>query len=576
MAPLSRKRAWWLILILGCGQADIVTPPPPPAALSKGEVVLNTSTTGDTPDPNGYQVFVDFSLYSVPISGQTILKIDPGQHTVRLTDIARNCVVESPNPVTIEVTAGGHVAIDFQLSCPTPTKGDLLLTTITTGSRPDPNGYVILLGTEHYALGIAGEVTLTLDPGRYEVQITDLADNCVLLSPNPVSVEVAAGGISGVTFSLSCTAIATLTVTTATSGTNRDPDGYVLSLNGAAQSRMDPDAQLTLHPSPGSYTIRLSDLASNCWEGGGGVRQLALAEGQSATLNFQVSCAQPLDDTPGEKLVVSSRAPGNSDFDLYLMEASGGLRQRLTDDLSDDLVPEFSSNAEKLLFIRWNGAQNKLVLMDRATRALTTLATSNVGRAVWSPDGSQIAFLRNGRIYVMNSDGSGERVLTNGSADADPYWSRDGSRIAFTRDTRVWIVDATGTNPHPVSGSNRSSGPWSPDGGTLIITYSEYNCSYYYYYYYGCYPVGLDFRLLDVASGTEVPLTATPQVQEWSPVWSTDGQTVYFISAGDVYRIRRDGSQRVNVTNSPDTEQWVTLGNVQSAGAGVRALRRRP
>ncbi|MCH8349239.1 MAG: PD40 domain-containing protein, partial [Chloroflexi bacterium] len=49
------------------------------------------------------------------------------------------------------------------------------------------------------------------------------------------------------------------------------------------------------------------------------------------------------------------------------------------------------------------------------------------GEPVWSPDGSQIAFVSardgNHEIYVMNADGSGQTRLTNNTAiDFDPDW----------------------------------------------------------------------------------------------------------------------------------------------------------
>jgi Tol biopolymer transport system component len=60
--------------------------------------------------------------------------------------------------------------------------------------------------------------------------------------------------------------------------------------------------------------------------------------------------------------------------------------------------------------------------------------------ALWSPDGTRVAFTRFGGatrgIWVMNADGSGLTQLTAPDRplnDHDIAWSPDGSAIVFTR-----------------------------------------------------------------------------------------------------------------------------------------------
>jgi TolB protein len=62
-------------------------------------------------------------------------------------------------------------------------------------------------------------------------------------------------------------------------------------------------------------------------------------------------------------------------------------------------------------------------------------------RPTWSPDGGQVAFVRdaeengNGDIYVINADGSGLRALTSDAAPEErPIWSSDGTQILFFRE----------------------------------------------------------------------------------------------------------------------------------------------
>jgi Tol biopolymer transport system component len=66
---------------------------------------------------------------------------------------------------------------------------------------------------------------------------------------------------------------------------------------------------------------------------------------------------------------------------------------------------------------------------------LTNRPSSTDFHPVWSPDGTQIAFVSdrdgqfNTEIYVMNADGSNQTRLTNNeAADRDPSWSPDGSK----------------------------------------------------------------------------------------------------------------------------------------------------
>ena len=51
-------------------------------------------------------------------------------------------------------------------------------------------------------------------------------------------------------------------------------------------------------------------------------------------------------------------------------------------------------------------------------------------RPRWSPNGRQIAFLKGGRLWVMNANGTAKRRLTTRAA-AGPSWAPDGNSIAF-------------------------------------------------------------------------------------------------------------------------------------------------
>lgn len=121
------------------------------------------------------------------------------------------------------------------------------------------------------------------------------------------------------------------------------------------------------------------------------------------------------------------------------------------------------------------------------------------GAHAWSPDGSRLAFTRySGKfvhgepvshIFIINADGTGERQLTDATADDDsPSWSPDGRRIVFqrhnldrtprnyyynVRDEYLVVVDADGRNETPLTrgGWAEREPQWSPRGD--LIAYSS-------------------------------------------------------------------------------------------------------
>lgn len=151
----------------------------------------------------------------------------------------------------------------------------------------------------------------------------------------------------------------------------------------------------------------------------------------------------------------------------------------------------------------------------------------------FSPDGTNIAFTRNGQVHVMDADGTGiSRVTDQARAPSGLAWSPDGTRIAFvgTRsgEPGLIIVNSDGGSvPRVVSGipagaielpptlptspAVRSTPSWSPDGAQILIDAS-----------YG-------FYLTDVESG-EASLLAEhpPECRPWTAAFSPDGATIAF------------------------------------------------
>jgi len=135
-------------------------------------------------------------------------------------------------------------------------------------------------------------------------------------------------------------------------------------------------------------------------------------------------------------------------------------------------------------------AAGQILVMD-ADGAHLHPVTSGAGVdqwPTWSPDGSTIAYSHSAgdvgesgfgsteEIWAVPVSGGAPSRLThnNGPADDMPSFSPDGSRIAYTRDGEIWLMDRDGRNQHSLvirrGGAPGNFTPrWSPDGSSIAF-----------------------------------------------------------------------------------------------------------
>jgi Tol biopolymer transport system component len=184
----------------------------------------------------------------------------------------------------------------------------------------------------------------------------------------------------------------------------------------------------------------------------------------------------------GQKIVFQSDRTG--DNQIFSMNADGSGQTNLSNNSQDDLGPSFSPLGGKIVFSRLGSfgsaddpiSQIHIMNPDGSGQVnLSNDLASTDGDPSFSPDGKRIAFARRRAsvvgtphtfIATMNADGSGQALLGGPelSPGVSPVYSPDGRKIAFQRDGRIWVMNADGSGQVDVSGGPPSalSPNWQP------------------------------------------------------------------------------------------------------------------
>jgi Tol biopolymer transport system component len=181
----------------------------------------------------------------------------------------------------------------------------------------------------------------------------------------------------------------------------------------------------------------------------------------------------------------------------------------------------------------------------------------------WSPDGSSIAYLSMSDtldIYLMAADGSGAGMLyDSGHHDADVDWT--GDLMAFTRNSQIWVMNSDGTEPRQITDPPQA-GEWgntnlpfgdydprvSPDGTKIAFERLVDDSSPHGNY---------EIFTVDIDGSNLTQITDTGYSQGLA-IWSGSGNEITYIVTSiddvgqyDIYMVNADGTENRNIT--PDT-----------------------
>jgi Tol biopolymer transport system component len=289
-------------------------------------------------------------------------------------------------------------------------------------------------------------------------------------------------------------------------------------------------------------------------------------------------------------------APGSVAFvdrgDIWTANADGSSRHQVTNDARAELTPVFSRDGTRISFKRlatenstpgWE-EWGDLVVADADGRNDVVLDPMIHGQSpvTWSRDGGFVVYSKvvgtADQLMVAATDGSSTRQITSGlTPNWGPALSPDGHTIAFAKGfpvVRIYVIQTDGTGEHPLTpdlADGFDLADWSPDGKTLVLGMGTYD------FRADLFTVGLDGK-------PERRIVGTPG-NDFGPSWSPDGRSIAYLStAGPTWRVTvaaPDGSGVHTISDfgdwyypqwSPDARHVVAVDGRQGRGPPIVAI----
>ena len=239
------------------------------------------------------------------------------------------------------------------------------------------------------------------------------------------------------------------------------------------------------------------------------------------------------------------------------------ITRQLTNESGLEITPAFSPDGKMLAYAA--GQPGRTSIMVRQVSGGEAIRLANGLAPQWSPDGSKLVYVDTAGIATVPVfGGTPQRLVRNpeNQYSVSPVWSHDGKFLAYAQVRAIggfgtiWIANADGSAPRKIRDTNEPHGiSWSPNDDRLAFV--EGNLLFVY--------SGVQFGNIAPSTvwiagrdGNGATLLTDSLHQSVSPVWSADGDGVFYVSnirgGRDLY------FQRVRGTRADDVAQRLTSG----------------
>jgi Tol biopolymer transport system component len=217
-----------------------------------------------------------------------------------------------------------------------------------------------------------------------------------------------------------------------------------------------------------------------------------------------------------------------------------------------DLAPAWSPGRRQLAFQsnRDGNWEIYVASADGSNVRRLTHDDARDGEPGWSPNGAEIVFTRNGSLFAMAADGSGEHSLEN--PGEWPTWAPVRNELAadvpYGDHDYAVVISAPGRTSGAYGPADERRPSWSPDGRRVA-----FECR-----------LGDHWHVcVRDRDGRALQVLTPDQSNAFAPAWSPGGGRIAFVSDRDgpdqLFVMHVDGSHVVRLTNGQednDTPVW--------------------
>ena len=287
------------------------------------------------------------------------------------------------------------------------------------------------------------------------------------------------------------------------------------------------------------------------------------ADGTAAAEAKQITAGvwdiRNLDWTADGSELIFEGSPGSNNPTLWRISRNGGKAMRLNVPGFIAGHPSVARQSGRLAYVSLEEETKifKAALGGREAQAPQPLvqAIGYHGDVAVSLDGSRIAFASNRtgtkEIWVANADGTNQTQLTSfdGPAVGSARWSPDGKSITFdgyaTGSSDIYVVTADGGNPLRLTNepTNEVRPSWSHDGKWIYFSSDR----------------GGQRQIWKVSPAGGAALQVTHD-GGYNAFETADGQWLYVLNDGKIYRMRPDVTGAVPLEGSGISPNFWTIG----------------